>query len=268
MDILVFIDEDQATDTRCRAALEVIRTCGGHIHCLQVSSPNALVASGSFGTARMLAERAEEVERHKEALQTATRERFANTGISWDYRRFDGDLAQTIIEQSRLVDLIVLSSERQPSPLNNFVPSAAEVLPRVRVPVMAVPTHAETFNISGGALVAWDGSPECAHALRNVTMMLKCAADVVLVTVEGERPGIRGEQAVEYLARHGVRAEMHNLPRGDRSISGVLMDAVRIFRASYVVMGAFGHSRAREFFLGGVTRDMLRACPVPLVLAH
>lgn len=268
MDILVFIDEDRATDTRLRAGLEVIRVCGGHLHCLQVSSPNALLATGSFGTARMLAERAEAVEHHKSALQTATRERLSAAEVSWEYRRFDGDLAQTIVEQSRLVDLIVLNTERQPSPLNNFVPSAAEVLPRVAVPVMAVPAHMQGFNAAGGVLVAWDGSAECARALRSALMMLKCAAAVVLVTVEGERPGIRGEQAAEYLARHGIRAEVYALPRSDRSIGGVLIDAARIYRASYVVMGAFGHGRTREFLLGGVTRDMLRACPVPLVLSH
>jgi len=268
MDILALIDEDEATDVRCRIALDLLRTCGGHLSCLQVTSPNALIATGSFGTARMLAERAEAVERHKERLQAATQTRFAEAAISWDYRRFDGDLAQTIVEQARLVDLVVLNNERQPSALNGFVPSAAEVLPRVRVPVMAVSARAGNFNARGGALIAWDGSAECAHALRSALILLKCASDVVVVTVEGERPGIRGEQAAAYLARHGVRAEVFLLPKGDRSIGGVLMEAVRVYRASYMVMGAFGHGRAREFLLGGVTRDLLRSCPVPLVLAH
>lgn len=268
MDLLVLIDEDQATDARCRAALEVLRVCGGHLVCLQATSPNALISSGSFGTAKMLAERAGEVERHQETLQAATRNRFAATEASWEYRRFEGDLAQTIIEQSRLVDLVVLNTERQASTLNNFVPSAAEVLSGVRVPVMALPAGAEGFNAAGTALVAWDGSAECAHALRNSLMMMKCASDVVVVTVEGERPGIRGEQAGAYLARHGVRAEVCMLPLGDRNIGGVLLEAVRTYRASYMVMGAFGHGRTREFLLGGVTRDMLKNCPVPLVLAH
>ena len=268
MDILVYIDEDQAAEQRCQVALELGRVCGSHIHCLQVSSPNALVSSGSFGTARMLAERAEEVERHKDALRAETRQRFEAAQASWDYRCFDGDPAQTIVEQSRLVDLIVLNAERQPSRLNNVAPAAADVLLRTRVPVMAVPARLERFTATGSVLLAWDGSPECAHALRNTLAMLKCASGVVIVTVEGEKPGIRGEQAGAYLARHRIRSEVYDLPLTDRSVAGVLVDAVRIYRASYVVMGAFGHGRAREFLLGGVTRDMLKSCPVPLVLAH
>ena len=286
MDILVYLDEDQAAESRCLAALEVVRVCGGHIHCLQVSSPTALLATGSFGTARMLAERAGDVERHKEALETAARARFGAAGVSWDYRRFDGDVAQTIVEQSRLVDLVVLNNERQSSPLNSFTPSAAEVLPRMRVPVLAVPAHRPTpepeqaesgkaesgktggFSPAGCALIAWDGSAECAHALRSALVMLKCASEVVLVTVEGERFGIPAAQASAYLSRHGIRAEAYRLPRHDRSITGALLEAVRVHRAAYVAMGAFGNGRAREYLLGGVTRDMLKSCPVPLVLAH
>lgn len=268
MDILVYLDEDQAADSRCAAALEVVRVCGGHIHCLQVSSPTALLATGSFGTARMLAERAEDVERHKEALETAARTRFGAAGVSWEYRRFDGDVAQTIVEQSRLIDLVVLSAERQSSTLNSFAPSAAEVLPRVRVPVLALPAQAQVLNPAGCALIAWDGSAECAHALRSALVMLKCAAEVVLATVEGERPGISAGQASAYLSHHGIRAEAYELPRQDRSITGALIEAVRVYRAAYVIMGAFGHGRAREYLLGGVTRDMLKSCPVPLVLAH
>lgn len=268
MDVLVFIDEDQATGQRCQVALELGRICGSHIHCLQVTSPNALISTGSLGTARMLAERSDEVEREKDVLQAATRQRFADAGVSWDYRRFDGDPVQTIIEQSRLVDLVVLGTERQESRLNNMVPAAADVLLRTRVPVMAVPARAEGFKATGSALIAWDGSAECAHALRNALPMLKCASGVVVATVEGERPGIRGQEVAAYLARHGIQSEVYDLPRADRSVGGVLLDAVRIYRASYVVMGAFGHGRARELLLGGVTRDMLRNCPVPLVLAH
>lgn len=268
MDILVYIDEDPATEQRCHVALELGRVCGSFIHCLQVTSPNALIASGSFGSARMLAERAEEVEQHKDALRASTRHRFETAQASWQYRCFDGDPAQTIVEQSRLIDLIVLSAERQQSRLNTVAPSAADVLLRTRVPVMAVPARMETFTASGSVLIAWDGSPECTHALRSALTMLKCASGVVVATVGGENHGIRGDQVGAYLARHGIRAEFYDLPRSDRSVGGVLVDAARIYRASYVVMGAFGHGRTREFLLGGVTRDMLRSSPVPLVLAH
>lgn len=274
MDILVYIDEDAATEQRCQVALALGGVCGSYVTCLQVASPTALISSGSFGTARMLAERAEEVDRHKQALQAMAQERFAPLGPAWVYRRFDGDLAQTIVAQSRLVDLVVLSAARQPSRLNGEVPGAADLVLRIRPPVLAVPEQLQPgFTPAGEALVAWDGSVACAHALRNAVPMLKCAASVVVATVEGEqaegeRPGIRGEQVAGYLARHGIASEVYDLPLGDRTVSAVLLEAVRIYRASYMVMGAFGHGRAREFLMGGVTRDMLRRCPVPLVLAH
>lgn len=269
MDVLVFIDEDRGSEQRARVALELGCVCGAFVHCLQVTSPNALIASGSFGTARMLAERAEEIERHKQALQDAAQQHFAPLGQGWSYRRFDGDLAQTIAEQSRLVDLVILNAARQPSRLNGGVPGAGELVLRIRPPVMAVPEQLlPDFTPAGTALVAWDGSVACAHALRNALPMLRCAASVVVAAVEGEQPGIRGGQVAAYLGRHGVAAEVYDLPKGDRTVSDVLIEAARIYRASYMVMGAFGHGRTREVLLGGVTTDLLKRCSVPLVLAH
>lgn len=268
MDILLYIDEDRASAVRSRLAVELVRTCGGHLYCLQATSPNALVASGSFGTAKMLADRAEEVERHKAALEAATGAQMNAAGVSWEYCSFNGDVAQCVIEQSRLVDLIVFSAERQPSTLNNFTPSAGELLPRVRVPVFAVPSREPVFTPAGPVIVAWDGSPQCAFALRSALEPLRCASSIFILTVEGENPEISAEQAGQYLAHHRLQSELVSVPATVRSVSTVLIEAVHTHRAAYVVMGAYGHGRAREFLLGGVTREMLKNCPVPLLLAH
>ncbi|MCH8686662.1 universal stress protein [Pedomonas mirosovicensis] len=268
MDVLLFIDEDRATDLRVGVTLELVRVCGGHINCIQVMSPNALVASGSFGTAKMLADRAEDVERHKEMLRDATRQKMTAAGASWEYHSFDGDIVQSVIEQSRLVDVIVFSAERQPSALNRMIPSADELLPRVRVPVLAVPSRDPMFSIARPVIIAWDGSPQCAYAVRSALEPLRCASSILIVTVEGERPEITAAQAKAYLAHHKLQSDILTVPATIHPVSTVLIETVHAHRAACVVMGAYGHGRAREFLLGGVTREMLRNCPVPLLLAH
>ncbi|MGK2286425.1 universal stress protein [Pedomonas sp. V897] len=268
MNILLYVDEDPAFAIRNAVAVALVRACGGHVHCLQATSPNALIASGSFGTAKMLAERAEEVEHRKRALEAETRTRMAATGISWDYRAFDGDVGQCVIEQSRLVDAIVFSAERQLSPLNNVIPSAGELLPRVRVPVFAVPARAGAFTPAGLVIVAWDGSPQCAFALHSALEPLRCASSILVLTVEGEKTEITAEQAAQYLAHHDLASAIVSVPAAGRSVSAALIEAVEDRRAAYVVMGAYGRGRARELLLGGVTREMLKSSPVPLLLAH
>ena len=72
---------------------------------------------------------------------------------------------------------------------------------------------------------------------------------------------------VEYLSRHGI------LPVLDERVVRTnlvydLMEYAGVFAADYAVMGGYSHSRAGEFLFGGVTRELLRACPITLVMGH
>jgi len=51
-------------------------------------------------------------------------------------------------------------------------------------------------------------------------------------------------------------------------VSAQIVDTARETGAGLIVMGAYGHSRLREFLVGGVTRDLIASCPIPLLLAH
>ncbi len=74
--------------------------------------------------------------------------------------------------------------------------------------------------------------------------------------------------APEYLARHGIKAEVHSWPRDGRAVEDALIAAVEALKPDWMVMGAYGHSRLRQFVFGGVTRTMLREGRVPVLLAH
>ena len=74
--------------------------------------------------------------------------------------------------------------------------------------------------------------------------------------------------AARYLARHGVEVEMVHRPPLDSGVADTIERAAFDLGAGMIVMGAYGHSRLREFLLGGVTRNLLRECGLPLFLAH
>jgi nucleotide-binding universal stress UspA family protein len=98
--------------------------------------------------------------------------------------------------------------------------------------------------------------------------MLRKATAIHIVNVDEGTDGFPPTDASLYLARHGLPSELHEWSCAGRSVADALRDAAATLKASYVVMGAYGHSRAREAVLGGVTRDLLRHSPVPLLLAH
>jgi nucleotide-binding universal stress UspA family protein len=71
-----------------------------------------------------------------------------------------------------------------------------------------------------------------------------------------------------WLARHGVKAEVAVLARSQPRISDILLRFAQDKGSDALVMGAYGHSRLREAVLGGATRDMLRAVPLPVLMAR
>ncbi len=72
----------------------------------------------------------------------------------------------------------------------------------------------------------------------------------------------------QHLARHGLKVEVQRIPRGDVDVADALLSHAADSGADFMVMGGYGHSRLREFVLGGVTRSILRSMTVPTLMAH
>jgi nucleotide-binding universal stress UspA family protein len=72
----------------------------------------------------------------------------------------------------------------------------------------------------------------------------------------------------EHLARHGVQANIKRMAKGDIAIEDVILSYAADSGADLMVMGGYGHSRLREFILGGVTRGILGEMTVPVLMSH
>lgn len=123
----------------------------------------------------------------------------------------------------------------------------------------------------GTVVVAWDASRSAAAAVAAALPALTSARKVVVLTVLNEKATARSgapQDLIRHLDRHGVAAEAMEFDAAGAKIGSVLDHVALRTEADLLVMGAFGHSRAREFILGGATRSMLEAPPVPVLLAH
>jgi nucleotide-binding universal stress UspA family protein len=119
-------------------------------------------------------------------------------------------------------------------------------------------------------MVAWNGSREAARALGEALPYLRAARSVAIVVVERDPPVDAAEEpgadAVRYLDAHGVRTTKVTVKAKD--VGSALAEEARTRAPDLLVMGAYGHSRLREWLLGGATRHLLRHAPVPLLIAH
>jgi nucleotide-binding universal stress UspA family protein len=119
-------------------------------------------------------------------------------------------------------------------------------------------------------LVCWDGGRTAARAVGDAMPFLERAkaVDIVIVAEERKNDEITGVTMSEHLARHGVAAQVKRLARGDIAIEDVILSYAADSGADFMVMGGYGHSRLREFILGGVTRAILASMTVPVLMSH
>lgn len=135
-------------------------------------------------------------------------------------------------------------------------------------PLIIVPKdNASEFSIAR-VLVAWDGSAHAARAVSAATPLLERAGKILVLTIkeDDKSSDLGGHELVNNLRLHNLNAELSE--RNDTDIAATIVEETEMFRASLVVMGGYGHSRLREFVMGGATRLMLRIMPVPVLMAH
>lgn len=125
-------------------------------------------------------------------------------------------------------------------------------------------THLETV------VVAWDGGHTAARALRDALPLLRLSKRVVVLTVSDDKPVPAGsiEALRRFLARHAIITEHYDVRREAETIGDDLQAHALAHDAGLFVMGAYGHSRIREFVLGGATRTVLGRLRLPTLMSH
>jgi nucleotide-binding universal stress UspA family protein len=137
-------------------------------------------------------------------------------------------------------------------------------------PVLVVP-----YSLRGGikldrVLVCWDGSRSAARAAGDAIPFLKHAkvVEVVIVGDEVKSSEIPGADIAHHLARHGIKVDVKRIVAPSVFPESVLLSQAADSSADIMVMGGYGHSRWREFVLGGVTRNILSRMTIPTLMSH
>jgi len=123
----------------------------------------------------------------------------------------------------------------------------------------------------GRVVVAWDFSQPASRAVADAVPILQKSRRVEIVTVTNEKVITSRRSAAELaknLAHHGVDVSVETVDAAGRRIGDLLKSYVDVHKTDLLVMGAYGHSRVREFVLGGATRSMLSRPPIPILFSH
>jgi nucleotide-binding universal stress UspA family protein len=132
----------------------------------------------------------------------------------------------------------------------------------------------ESAGLTNGpdlVVIAWDGSRSAARAMADALPILTRAKRVRLLTILNDKPAATanlGLDAQRHLRGHGIEAELESVNRDGDDIGKTLDRYVQQHAPDLLVMGAYGHSRAREFLLGGATEHVLNHSRCPVLLSH
>lgn len=181
-----------------------------------------------------------------------------------------GDFS-SVIRNAILTDLVVVGQDDPDNqePLRDALIEA--LLFQAGLPTLLVPYSGTREFRAEMALIAWNGSAQAARAVRAAMPLLAMAKSVLVAIVDEGAPPTDEAQGADigaYLARHGLDVTVRTVANAHEGAGQALLTLASEEEATWLVMGAYGHSRIRQFLLGGVTRYVLGRATIPVLMAH
>ncbi|MDR3460984.1 MAG: universal stress protein [Beijerinckiaceae bacterium] len=201
-------------------------------------------------------------------------ERLFWPGGSNEMRRIEtwpSQVARRTVSLARCADLFIATTPYRPSEGRDWTELVEAVLFEAGRGVYLIPPGCPARQEIRTVLLAWNDSRSATRAICEALPLLKRATLVRLLSVEPLASANRGEEATDiaaHLDRHGVKVEIVPVQAKDEDTGAAIRDEAAKLSADVIVMGAYGHSRFREWVLGGATRDLIEKSERPLFLAH
>jgi len=174
-------------------------------------------------------------------------------------------------EQAMFADLMVLGQHDPQDPDCGLPPSfVPEVVIASGRPALVVPRVGHYASVGEHVVVAWKASPQSARALEAALPLMRGAKQVSVIEYGHAPQSCQGEalDLPSYLKLHGIQPVLHRYPDEPKEAGELLLSQCADLAADLLVMGCYGHSRAREFVLGGVTRTVLQSMTLPVLMCH
>lgn len=280
--ILVHINDERRLPRLLEAAAMLARRDGSHVVGASVMPPIIVYpgAETSFAIPAIIeahrdAYRAEEV-RMKALFDAVLVAAAADGGFSTEWLSLDAGTrataADVLLPEARAADIVVASQPDPDWPNSHMLDVPDQLATESGRPVLIVPNTGGGTPVARRVLVAWNRTREATRAVFDALPLLQHAGEVAVAWVAPENDDVEpgsnpSARLVAALARHGVTcAKPLTIQAAGSAGEALLAEAAARF--DLVVMGCYGHSRLREFILGGATRHVLAKATIPVLMSH
>jgi nucleotide-binding universal stress UspA family protein len=271
--ILVHIDSGPRCSARIEVAIRLAIQHDAHLVGLQVLTPFEPpgYVMAEMGPAIIEAQRqvaAAEIARAESDFARRT----SGAGLgNVEWRAVIDDPVDAMTLHARYADLIVIGQANAAYKSHMPADFPERLLLAAGRPVLILPAIGDFPSIGKRILVAWNPSREATRAVTDAIPLLRLADNVHVMAVNpklGEHGTVAGADIGLYLARHGVRVEVKADRGAEIDVGNELLSRAADLEADLIVMGGYGHSRLKEWVLGGATRTILESMTVPVLMSH
>jgi nucleotide-binding universal stress UspA family protein len=271
--LLVHVDDAPSSQDRLDFAVALARREAAELVGLYVVpgtdlAPSLAAMLGSDAVARRL----DRFNERQHAAEQRFREAVGAAGLAAEWRAPAGPAIDTAVAHARTTDLVILGQRDREEPAfgNSLV---SNVLLSAGRPVLVVPSTGVPATLASRVLIAGNGGREAARAVGDALPLLARAERICVVGVDEDREASVAERLSDtrlrqWLGRHDIAIEVEREPVRGVGVGEWLLSRAADLGSDLIVMGGYAHARMRELVLGGVTRTMLAAMTIPVLMAH
>jgi len=275
--VLVALNEINRLEALTEAAVKIAKLGGAFVRGLYTIPAAQIYPSTGFEAVPQMFEGHQTFFKNNLAKVKSTFEAsLQKAGLQGEFIAIEGRsplISDEIISHGKSADLIIASAT-DPAEVSGVELDCIErVLIGAGRPLLVLPRRNDHVLDLSRVVVGWNGGREAARSVFDAIPLLKDAqaVDIVCVDPKNEErvtPEEPGRRIVATLQRHGVKAEARTMESGGESAGKALLKRAQEINAGLLVMGAYGHSRLREFVFGGATRHVLDDMTRPVLMSH
>ncbi|PVE23376.1 universal stress protein [Microvirga sp. KLBC 81] len=278
-DVLVHLDGTSRDEERLQHAEAIASVSQAHVTGLFTNLlPDVpLIAPMDAGAAaaEILVSLTEEAKGTGDVLQRKLADRMARFSVPNEIRRIDGtsgEISNEAATEARWADLFIMSRPYDANGSEQWNSLFEAVLFEGGRSVLVVPPNHRPADALRRVLVCWHNSREAARAAAEAVPFLEKATKITILVVDPEHKADGNSQPAadiaKHISRYGAPVEVTTAESQGRDVSDVILEQARRTSADLIVMGGYGHSRAREWIIGGATRNTLITSEFPILMAH
>lgn len=275
--ILVCLNAVSRVDVLLDVAADIAARQGAHVVGLYVIPAVRVYPSvGLQMTAQVFESHREYFRTRAERVRAAFDEAMQRSGCQAEWQLVESPsplIADPVVERALESDLIIASQTDRESEAGVELDFSQRLLMETGRPVLLVPRSGAFGHCGRVAVIGWNGTREAARAAFDAVPLITDAEAVHVTWVNAQQDRdqagpIPGAELARALSRHGVHADVEDLPTSALTAGEALLTRAFDVGADLMVVGAYGHTRLREFVFGGATRLVLNRMTVPVLMSH